>query len=164
MELQDFFEEVIDNIEEVIQQKTDLGVELWQQLLICHPADIAELLSNINRDQAKSIFLLFPQNLKINVFRYLSNPMKVFCLSFLPDEDRSYLLTNLSIDDLTDFFDELSDEELKKYIKLLHTTDRDLVLSLLKFNPDSAGGIMDTNVMTLIQDFTIEKVFRFCKD
>ena len=59
--------------------------------------------------------------------------------------------------DLTDFFDELSDEELKKYLKLLHTTDRDRVLSLLKFNPDSAGGIMDTNVMTLIQDFTIEK-------
>ncbi|MCL4361828.1 magnesium transporter [Candidatus Dependentiae bacterium] len=157
MTIQEFFETLIEHIDEVVNQKTDLGIKLWQQLLTSHPADIAELLSNINKEYSKTIFTNLPQNLKINVFEYLSNPMKVFCLSFLSDEDRGYLLSNLPLDELTDFLDELSDEELKKYLKLLHKKDRDLVLSLLRFNPDSAGGIMDTDVVTLIQDFTIEK-------
>ena len=45
MTIQDFFEEIIDHIDEVVNQQTDLGVQLWKQLLTCHPADIAELLS-----------------------------------------------------------------------------------------------------------------------
>ncbi len=83
--------------------------------------------------------------------------MKVFALSFLNDSDRSQLLNSLSIDELTDFFDDLSAEELKDYLRFLHRKDRDRVISLLKFDPESAGGIMDTNVVTLIQDFTVEK-------
>jgi magnesium transporter len=75
----------------------------------------------------------------------------------LDDNERSSLLRNLSIDELTDFFDELSDDELKKYLKLLHKKDREKVISLLKFAPESAGSIMHTNVITLMEDFTVEK-------
>src|SRR4029077_10754122 len=77
--------------------------------------------------------------------------------SFLDEQDRNYIITHLSIDDLTDFLDELSDEDLEKYLKLLHKKDQRRVLSLLQFNPESAGGIMATSVLTLMQDFTVEK-------
>ena len=157
MIIQKIFEQIQEHIDEVVNQNTDIGVSLWKELLKAHPADTAEFLSNINRFDAQQLFTNFPEILKIAVFKYLSNSMKVFCLSFLPDEDRSSLLSKLSIDELTDFFDELSDDELKKYLRLLHRRDRERVISLLKFNPDSAGGIMDTNVITLMQDFTIEK-------
>ena len=67
------------------------------------------------------------------------------------------VLSSLPLDELTDFFDELSDEELKKYINLLHKKDREKVLSLMRFDPQSAGGIMNTDVITLMEDFTISK-------
>lgn len=149
--------QIFDHLDETIKRNTELGRYLWLELLKSHPADIADLLANLSREDAEILYLEFPENLKLNVFRYLSNQMKVFCLSFLKDPDRSFLLTRLSIDDLTDVFDELSDEELKKYLRLLHKNDRELVLSLLQFNEDTAGGIMDTSVLTLMQDFTVEK-------
>src|SRR5690606_38222004 len=71
--------------------------------------------------------------------------------------DRAEALKNLAPDELTDIFDLLSDEELKRYLSLLTKRDREQVLSLLQFHPDSAGGIMDTEVFTLMQDFTVEK-------
>jgi magnesium transporter len=83
--------------------------------------------------------------------------MKVFCLSFFDDAEREQLLTGLPLDELTDFFDELSDEELKKYLKLLHKKDREKVVALMQFDPDTAGGSMHTDVLTLMQDFTIER-------
>ncbi len=151
------FEQIRSHIDEVVERQTELGVYLWQELLKSHPADIAEFLGSINREDCKKLFSEFPEILKINVFEYLSNPTKVTCLSFLSDTDRSAILNKLSIDELTDFFDDLSDDELKNYLRLLHKKDKELVVSLLQFGPDTAGGIMDTQVMTLMQDFTIEK-------
>ncbi|MFQ5444762.1 MAG: magnesium transporter, partial [Nitrospinales bacterium] len=49
------------------------------------------------------------------------------------------------------------DDSLKKYLKLLHKKDRDTVISLLQFDSESAGGVMVTDVVTLIEDFTVEK-------
>lgn len=157
MSKQRTFDQVLDNLDTLIAQDSPLGILLWHEFLKIHPADIAQFLGDIDKYYARSIFIALPQSLKLEVFAYLSYSMKVFCLSFLDDEDRSHLLNSLPIDELTDFFDELSDEELKKYLKLLHKTDREKVLSLMQFNPDSAGGIMDTNVLTLMVDFTIEK-------
>lgn len=157
MDTKQTFDQILDNLDDVIKQKTPLGVLLWQEYLKVHPADIAQFLGNIERSTAKSLFLLLPRNIKLKVFSYLSDSMKVFCLSLLPTQDRSYFLSTLPIDELTDLFDDLSDEELKKYLKLLHKKDREKVISLLKFDPESAGGIMHTDVLTLMQDFTIDK-------
>ncbi len=157
MSVQKLFDQIRLNIEEIIRKDTPFGQTLWQEFIKAHPADIAQFFSSIDREEMQQLFTELPQELKLEVFIDLSDAMKVFCLSFLDDTARGYLLNNLPIDDLTDLFDELSDEELKHYLKLLHTTDREQVLSLLQFNPDSAGGIMDTNVLTLMQDFTVEK-------
>jgi magnesium transporter len=157
MTLQKIFDQIQNNIDLVVKQETPLGVWLWQELLKMHPADIARLFSNLDREYVKTLFLQLPEILKLSVFSELSYALKVFCLSFVNDEDRAHLLSNLPADELTDFLDELSDEELRIYLNLLHKKAREQVLSLMQFNPESAGGIMDTNVITLMQDFTVEK-------
>jgi len=157
MSLHRIFEQIRLNIDVLLDEKSEVGKTLWHELIKMHPADIAQLLSYVGREDAKNIFLHLKQHLQKAVFVELSNRMKVFCLSFVDDHARSSLLSSLPMDELTDFFDELSDEELKEYLKLLHKNDREQVLSLLKFNPESAGGIMNTNVLTLMQDFTVEK-------
>jgi magnesium transporter len=151
------FDQIKEHIDLVIKQETPLGEWLWQELLKMHPADVAQLFSNLDREHVKKLFVKLPEARKLAVFSELSYVLKVYCLSFVNDHDRAYLLGHLPIDELTDFLDELSDEELKRYLKLLHKKEREQVLSLLQFNPESAGGIMDTNVISLMQDFTVEK-------
>ena len=133
--------EVLDNIEEIIAQSSTQSVELWQQFLRIHPADLAIFIGNLNKSMAKKIFLALPRKLKLEVFSYVYDSTKVFFLSLLPEQERSYFLSSLPLDELTDLFDDLSDEELKKYLKLLHKRDREKVISLMKFDPESAGGI-----------------------
>ncbi len=132
-------------------------LEAWKDFLEYHPADIAHFLSHCDSESIKKIFLRLPEELKTKVFQGLSTKLKIYCLSLLDDSQRSILLRNLSIDELTDFFDELSEDELKKYLNMLHKKDREQVISLLKFAPESAGSIMHTNVITLMENFTVEK-------
>lgn len=157
METEVLLHEMRHNIDELIAQQTPLGQGLWQQLLQLHPADIAQFLANIDRDHAALIFKKLPHDESFAVFEELSTSMKVFALGVLDDQQKADILLRTPFDELTDLFDELSDEELKKYLTLLSSQDRQQVLALMKFNPESAGGTMDTDVLTLIQDFTVEK-------
>jgi magnesium transporter len=150
-------QEMRDNIDGIIKQDSPLEQSLWQVLLQVHPADIAGLIAELARDQAQQLFVMLPKELRIAVFKEQSDHMKSVCLSFLSEADKVEALHALSIDDLADLFDQVSDEDLKKYLNLLHIKAREKVISLLQFDPESAGGIMETEVLTLMQDFTVEK-------
>ncbi len=157
MDSRKILEEIRDNIDVVIRQQGPIGKSLWQALLEIHSADIANFLAEIDRNNAQALFVALPQKARLEIFDDLSNRMRVFVLSFMNDQGQIDALQSLSADELTDLFDLFSDEELKKYLNLLHKQVREKVLSLLKFDPESAGGIMHTDVLTLMEDFTVEK-------
>jgi magnesium transporter len=151
--------QMIENLEAVLNDELTT-TELWQSFIKLHPADIADFCETISHEQAKSLFKRFDDTLKLAVFQNLSDALKVFCLSFLDDHDRALILQGTPLDRLTDLFDTLSDEALKHYLRLLHTKDRQTILSLLQFSPESAGRITETDVLTLMEDFTVEKSIR----
>ena len=151
------FDEIRNNIKDVINRQSVLGKLLWEELLKVHPADLAHFLGSLPEDHFKKLYIEFPSSTGCLVFREFSEPLKALALSTLNDSGRVDALGCLTTDELTDLFERLSDEELKQYLNLLHKTDREKVLSLLKFNPDSAGGIMDTDVLALHDDFTVQK-------
>ena len=135
------FEEISANIDTVIKRDTPLGETLWNQLLAAHPADTAQFLSQLSREQFHKLFVSFPPGHQQAVFGYLSDSLMAYTLSFFDDQQRLAILESVSIDDLTDIFDQLSDEEVKRYLNLLSTHDREKVVSLLQFDPESAGGL-----------------------
>jgi len=158
MMMQEIFADIAKHMDEITQGAITPQVrELLQRLAKIHPADIAEWLESILRNDACKIFIALPEELQLRIFHACGYTLQVGMLETLSEIERSDFLQHLSIDDLTDFFDDLSDEELKRYLKLLHKKDRDRVVSLLQFSPDSAGGIMYTDVLTLMQDLTVAK-------
>lgn len=149
--------DIVRHIHEVIAHETDQGKMLWQELLHMHPADSAQVCTYLKDDNLEALFLKFPKTKQLEVFAELPNNFKEKILLILDDEVKAYVLRHTPIDDLTDLFDLLSNEELKKSLEVLHKKDRQRVLSLLKFPPDSAGGIMTIDIITFPQDFTVSR-------
>jgi len=160
MEQNNILLSIKENLEEVIKRRSALGKSLWKDLLEQHPADIADFLSEIDRADMKKLFVKFPKKLQFDVFAEFTEPQKVACLSVVTEPDQADLLRSLPADDLTDLFEYFSDEQLKQYFKLLHKRAQEKVIQLMKFHPDSAGGVMDTEVFSLMEDFTVEKSIR----
>lgn len=151
------FIEIKDHIKDVVSKKSALGRSLWDELLKLHPADIAVFFSELPEEYFKKLFVELPQEINCAVFREFSESMQSLALSFLTDIQRSEVLSCLTTDELTDIFETLSDDDLKKYLGLLQKNDREKVLSLLQFDPQSAGGIMDTDVLPLTDTFTVHR-------
>lgn len=157
MDVKDLLYEIQNNIDDVIAQKGLTGISLWHELLKTHPVDIAALFKNLNKEHIKGLYEALPKYIQLDLFHELSDKIKVYVLSFLDDHDQVEAFQSLSTDQLTDLFDIFSDEELKRYLESLNKRVREKVIKMLKFEPESAAGIMHTDVLTLMEDFTVEK-------
>lgn len=157
------FNQIEQNITSIIKRDSALAVELWNELLKAHPADLAFFFANIDREQFKALFGTLPEQLKVDVFEYLSDSMKAYCLSFSDNKQRTILLESTPVEKITDLFDYLSDDEIKHYFELLRKNDRESVISLMKFSPESVGGIMDPYVISLKENFTVEQSINICQ-
>lgn len=157
MEEKNILQELRENIQAVVRDEQPLGRALWHEFIQLHPADIANFLNDTNREDVSILFDRLPKHLKIAVFKEFSDVMKVDSLSFMNEAEQAEALNGLHADELTDLFDLFSDDELKEHLNLLHKKARQQVISLMKFHPESAGGVMETEVLTLMEDFTVEK-------
>lgn len=149
--------QVENNIDAIIKEDTALGKDLWKILLGQHHADIAMLVLKLGHEHQVSLFKKLPRDLAAKVFRKISEPLQADLLIAVEIDHAAALLKSMPIDELTDLFDHLSDEDLEKYLKLLQGKQRSQIISLLTFNPRSAGGRMNSDVITLQKDFTVKR-------
>ncbi len=157
MDVKDLLSEIQNNIDEVISQKDPVGISLWHELLKIHPVDIAQLFKTLKKEHVILLYNALPKHVQLDLFHELSDKLKVVVLSSLDDHDQAEAFQSLSTDELTDLFDIFSDEELKRYLESLNKRVREKVIKMLTFEPESAAGIMHTDVLTLMEDFTVEK-------
>lgn len=152
---------ILDNIathiQEVVLHESTRSKILIGQMNLAHYADIAQLMNSLESEYSVKLFLLLKPELQISVFYELQTALMRTVLTVLNSADKSNLLKNSHADQITDLFDLLSDEELAICLDILHKKDREQVLSLMQFAPDSAGGIMNVDVITLMQNFTVAK-------
>lgn len=149
--------QIQNNIESIIKEDSILGKDLWQILLQQHPADIALILNNVDNQTQIALFKKLPQELGCKVFEKINEPTQAFILSNLDLDDIEYILTEIPVSALTDLFEHISDEELERYLKLLQVKQRNKLISLRSFAPESAGARMQTDVLTLQENFTIKR-------
>lgn len=157
MRAQELLDKIKENIEAVNESNAPFDQSLWNLFIELHPADIADFFADIARDYALAGYLHLPDELKVAVFKEIPDSLKVYILAQLTPQNKLMVLNSLQADELTDLFDFFSDHELRTYLNLLNRTARENVLSLMKFESDSAGGIMDPQVFSLVADFTVEK-------
>jgi|SaaInlLV_10m_DNA_2_1039722.scaffolds.fasta_scaffold00006_23 magnesium transporter len=145
------------NIKSVIYKDTKKSNELLKQLFFIHHADIADLITRLNEQYQIALFKKLPRTLASNVFQYLPEAIKVTLVSQSDEEDITNILRKIPADELIDLFENLSDEDLKKYLKLLQKKQRIKIISLLHFSPESAGRLINSDVLTIQRDFTVKK-------
>lgn len=157
LKVKNVLSQIENNIDAVVRGETQLGRDLWRLLLEQHHADIAILIVALDQKDQQEVFKKLPQPLAVNVFKKIPENIQATILTQLDDESAELILNAMPIDELTDLFDYLSDDDLEKYFKLVQQKRRRQIVSLMNFDPRSAGGRMNTNVLTLQKDFTVKR-------
>lgn len=155
LSLKKILSQIENNIESIIKEDTVLGKDLWIILLQQHPADIALIINNVDQEAQVNLFKKLPKDLAMKVFDKIQEPIQAQILSHLDQDDIEMIITQIPASALTELFEHISDEELEKYLKLLQVKQRNALISLRSFPPESAGARMETDILTLQENFTV---------
>ncbi|XP_076037822.1 magnesium transporter MgtE-like [Oratosquilla oratoria] len=78
-------------------------------------------------------------------------------------EDLVEALKDLDADDMADFLQGLPDTVIKETLAGMGRQERERVEAVLGYDEDTAGGMMDTEVVTIRSDVTVEVVLRYLR-
>ena len=146
--------ELIQELEQFIQSKDDqqLGVLLND----LHHADIAEILDELDFDEATYIFKVLDSEKTAEILLELEDDLREKILSRLSPKEIAEELDELETNDAADIIAELSQSKKQEVISELQDVEhaKDIV-DLLRYKEDTAGGIMHKELVKVNENWNV---------
>ncbi|MBK8011551.1 MAG: magnesium transporter [Deltaproteobacteria bacterium] len=137
----------IDELELLIQPGRE--EELKTFLLLLHPADVAELVDDASDKVASAILRHMDSEHAAQLISELDPSEQERVLALIRPENRGRIVGKMETDDVTDLLQELDEATAKELLASLSLQDRKSVSALLRYDPDTAGGIMQTELVSV---------------
>ncbi len=115
-----------------------------------HASEIAIILEGLPQESRDRIINILPSDLASDVLSEMdaeSHPERI--LENLNPEKRSEIVEELDYDDATDIISQLPEEQQNEILLELDEEDASTIRTLLTYAEDTAGGIMNTQVLKL---------------
>ena len=122
-----------------------------------HPSEIAILFESLSQESRERIISILPAEQASEIIAEMDSefhPEKL--LENLLPERRSEIVEELDYDDATDIISQLPEEQQQEILEELDEEDASNIRSLLKYEEDTAGGLMNTQVIK-INEYLIKK-------
>lgn len=131
---------------------------------ILKPADIAALLESTPFEQRAVIWNLIDSEQQSEILQELNEDLLSDLLADTSTEEVIALLGQVdSDDDLTDILQQLPDAITQQLLRSMDTQDRARVENLLSYGEDTAGGMMDTDTISVRARVTVDVVLRYLR-
>lgn len=134
-----------------------------ENILVQHPADIAEQLSKLEKKERNFSFLLLSGEKKSETFPYFEPIIQQELIQSLGDKDTKALINSLAPDDRTAIFTDFPDSLIKETIIFLNETERSEALNLLGYESDSIARLMTPHYIQCKANWTVGKVLDHIK-
>ena len=146
--------DLILELEQLIQQKNDKQLEVLLNDL--HHADIAEILDELDFDEATYIFRLLDSEKTSEILLELEDDLRESILSRLSPKEIAEEIDELDTDDAADIIAELSQSKKEEVISELEDLEhaKDIV-DLLRYDENTAGGLMGKELVKVNENWSV---------
>ena len=134
------------------------------EFLKLHPADLADRLQRLELDEARAVLPLLPPALGAAALAEIEPDRQHELLMALPPPELSPLLAELAPNIVADLVSDLSPHGRRAALEALPAEQRQRVQTLLRYAPDTAGGVMSNRFIALRSDMTVEQVRELLRD
>ncbi len=129
-----------------------------------HAADIADLIDDLNEEDRLHLFSLLDVEKASDVILELSDTSREQLIEDLSNEQLTDIIEEMESDDKADIIAELSDDQAKAVLDAIEPEESQEVQELLKYREDTAGGIMQSELVSVKKQATINDAFQAVGD
>ena len=152
--MKEFTEEYLHNLNKLIESKNEELVRA--QIRDLHPADLAELVGDLDDEEALFIMLMLDDETAADVLVELDEDQRHDLMELMPNEEIAKQVEQMDADDAVDVIQELDEEDREDVISHIDDVEQagDIV-DLLKYDEDTAGGYMSTEMIVVNENMSM---------
>lgn len=125
--------------------------------------EIAHLIESLPPEEGKIIWDLVDHELEGEVLVEVGDEVQHRLISDMKPEDLVAVTDNLDPDDLADFLQSLPNKLTDQVLNSLDAQQRKRLEKVFSFAEDSAGGLMNTDTITIRSQVTLDVVLRYLR-
>ena len=118
-------------------------------------SDIAEVVELVDNERRRAIFDVLDTSVAAEVLEKVDEATRAELFDLLGHNELSNLVCELDIDDAVDILSELPIETRDALLERIPLAESASIQDLMRYSEDSAGGIMDPNVISVREEATV---------
>jgi magnesium transporter len=128
-----------------------------------HPAEIALLLESLPPAQREIVWEFVDPELEGEVLVETSDNVRQALIDGMEAEELVAAAEGMEVDDLADLVGDLPEAVTRQLLRSMDQQDRERLRTVLSYAQDTAGGLMNTDTVSVRPDVTLEVVQRYLR-
>jgi magnesium transporter len=151
----------IDTLAEALQ--SGRFVRMRRLLASLHPAETAHLLESLPPEERRICWPIINPDLRGEVLSYIGDDVRADLMTNMDTADLISATEDLDADDVADILQDLPEHVMREVLRAMDSQHRRRIETILAYEEDTAGGLMNTDVITIRSDLTLEVVLRYLR-
>lgn len=151
----------IDTLTEALQ--SGRFVRMRRLLASLHPAETAHLLESLPPEERRICWPIINPDLRGEVLSYIGDDVRADLMTNMDTADLISATEDLDADDVADILQDLPEHVMREVLRAMDSQHRRRIETILAYEEDTAGGLMNTDVVTIRSDLTLEVVLRYLR-
>ena len=128
-----------------------------------HPSEIALLIESLPAPQREMVWEFVDHELEGEVLLELNDNVRSALIEGMDADELLAAAEDMELDDLADLVGDLPETVTLQLLKSMDQQDRERLSTVLSYPEDSAGGLMNTDTVSLRPDVSVEVVLRYLR-
>ncbi len=128
-----------------------------------HPSEVARLLESLPLKKRAMLWELVDPEIEGDVLVELAEEVRDGLIEGMPTEELVLAAEGMEVDDLADLLVDLPETVTAEVLQSLDKQDQERVQQVLAYDEETAGGLMNVDIVTVRPDVTLEVVMRYLR-
>ena len=148
-----------------LRQALDAGTLRSAERMVAalHPTEIASLLESVPPRQRELVWEMVERDLEGDVLVELNENVRQELIDSMEPGELVAATEGLEVDDLADLVGDLPEAVTRQVLHSMDQRDRERLRAVLSWPEDSAGGLMNTDTVSVRADVSLEVVLRYLR-
>jgi magnesium transporter len=126
-------------------------------------AELGDLLESLPQAERQVVWDLVKVDVDGDVLVEVNDQVRAGLIKETSSVELIQAMEGLDIDDLADILNDLPEDVVAEVLRAMNRQDRERLAHVMSYPEDSAGGLMDPNVVTIRPDVSLDVVLRYLR-